>query len=446
MPVEGAVSVARGHFLIAVGCADQDPPDLAGAAWIEGSYPCPLGNEQGKVTDLAWRRALERPRVIGALHEGRFWTPVATDPTTWTSDLTPVGVEYLALPQPGESHALSRGSFDLRALLLVHLTTGVDPLRPVLGGVSPPAAALPVSHVLQQWKGLIARRYGKSTAITQWLSGLGARVDGQALPTRAAFLAFTDAQPDGGPTVGPMGEAAPWLDQITWQLARGTFTNRSVRYSEGSSFASPNKWSVVDRDGFAVCSTLPDRKGRGADTVRDFVPIFHSIYADVLLLGTMQGLLIEGLLDGLGGLGDPVDHENEVRILRDESRRLRNQVWWETFSDLHWPDAHLAAFQRQNQLHERFQAVRQDLDDFAADIERAGQRRLEESQRRTNVALAVVALAGLVLAAFGISGATATWLGLTGRSDFWWQVIAWNAVPLLAALAVAGWAWRSMRR
>lgn len=422
-------------------------PHLAG--WQESVNDFPVGNEPGVVTDQAWRSRLVASGAQGTLYSDRC---------------------HCVLAPPARLGALDRASGQqaaLEATCLEFLPTGITPgfgpggilivhaeLRDLATNGQPldSQGRLPVRWLASIIKDLTRLPAGQQDAvgIARFVTSWGLSLHPGTNIVQAVNVACPEStirvlRPDP-----KQDEAWDALTLWTWALARGTVPTAAMlrEVSEpagpGRAVPLPHRTATVDRSGIAVMSTRPvDSDPNIAKTLSDFVPIFQSVYCDVLLLGYLELLIAMEVGARLDRLDDPVQHPREFHDIELRMRFLHNRVWRTRVSEWPWLNSALSAFREENGLPGLIAQLSDNLRDFGDQIERGFQHGL-------NTIILLLSALGFLGAIAGIFGSVAAFMSVFGTGRWGAMVgIIGTSVGVIAlcgltALFLRNGAWREL--
>lgn len=400
--------------------------------WQESVALFPLSNQPGVHTDRQWRSAHIAPGVRPSLY-GRRYAAV--------------------LPEPVELGHLCRSDGELVRLTTEHLEflptgimTGFGPGGILIihselhGSLSPRSAEnrLPIRWLSSQLKDLARSPAGGIPGISQRVSNWGLALDAASEILVATNLAVP------GLTLNALrhdpAEDGTWsaLNTWAWSLARATVPTRDMLRNPvrpatpGCAVALPRRLAVVDRAGVAIVTTdAVDHDPNVMRTLLDFIPIFQSIYTDVLALGFLQLLVTAEVGARLDALDDPLGHPREFHNIESRMRLLRNRFWRARITEWPWLDSILHSVQEENDLRAVLDQLTDNIHEFGGQLERQYQHGLN----LILLLLGVLGLLGLAAAIFGAVAGFMTVLG-TGRWGAIVGIIATSAA--LVALFVGG--------
>ena len=234
-----------------------------------------------------------------------------------------------------------------------------------------------------------------------------------------------------------------------WALARGTVPTaamlREVSEPAGPGAPSlPHRTATVDRSGMAIVTTAPvDSDANIARTMSEFVPVFQSVYCDVLLLGYLELLIATEVGARLDGLADPVRHPREFHEIELRMRFLHNRVWRTHISEWPWLNSALGAFREENGLPGLIAQLGENLRDYGDQVERSFQHGL-------NTVILLLSVLGFLGVVSGIFGSVAAFMSVFGTGH-WGAIVGIIGTSVgvialcgLAALLVRKGAWREI--
>lgn len=399
-----------------------------GLGWVDSVADFPVLNEPGARTDRAWRSRLLASGAVGTLYDGRRHVVLGAPVRLAGLD----GGEHPAALEVSQLEFLPTGirpGFGPGGVLVVHAEVRAG--GTAVGDLDP-TCRLPLRWLAGVVKDLArpAAGPGRAQGFAEFAGGWGFTLDPDPEIAMAVNLACPDATlralrpvPDGP------GGGSP-LEVWAWALARGTVPTVTMLHGSvppagpARRVAMPHHTAVVDRSGVAVVGTMPVDTDRNiARTLAEFVPIFQSVYTDVLLLGYLELLVATEVGARLDGLDDPVRRPREFHEIELRMRFLHDRVWRNRISAWPWLRELLAAFREQNAMPETVSWLSGNIRDFGAQIDRGAQQRL-------NLVILVLSGLGLLGVVAGILGAVAAFMAVFGTGH-------WGAVVGIVATGVA---------
>ena len=323
--------------------------------WQKSVSEFPVRNEPGANTDRVWRSQLIASRAQGILYDGRYHSVLTP----------PVALDWL------ESSSGPRVTLD--ATHLEFLSTGILPgfgpggilvihaeVKDSGAGPAPETEKrLPIRWLASAIKGLTRPPVDKGMAVgvAGFVVGWGLSLD----PGTEIVLAVNVACPESTLRVlrPDPKHIDPWdaLTLWTWALARGTVPTAAMLRDAplpagpGRAVILPHRTAIVDRSGLAIIGTRAvDTDANIEQTLSDFVPVFQSIYTDVLLLGYLELLVAIEVGARLDGIEDPVQHPREFHGIELRMRFLHNHIWRSRISDWPWLRGALSSFREENDI------------------------------------------------------------------------------------------------
>jgi hypothetical protein len=234
------------------------------------------------------------------------------------------------------------------------------------------------------------------------------------------------------------------IPKWTWALARGTVPSASLLRATappetpGHTVPLPRRLAIVDRAGVAILATdATDTDPNVKRTLLDFVPVFRSLYTDVLTLGYLQLLVTAEVGARLDELDDPVERPAEFHRIETRMQLLHNRFWRARISTWPWLNHMLSAFQEENDLPTVISQLSHNVHDFGDQIERSYQHGL-------NLVVLLLSALGFVGVAAGVFGSVAAFMTVFGTGH--WGAVAGIICTSAAVLALAGVATLLLRR
>jgi hypothetical protein len=423
----------------------RGPAAAGGLAWHRSVAEFPVPSEPGKCTSRAWRSARITPGAQAVLYDLR-----------WQATL---GSPALLARHPDDEH------LTVITRQLEFQPTGVEPgfgaggvliLHAEVAG-SPAAPQLPVRWLASVIKNLARpAAAGDAPGAGQLVSGWGLSLVTEPAIFVAVNLALGKASLQalrGIPAAASVSCAQAWdgLDCWTWSLARGTIPAASMLRTPvlpatpGQTVALPRRQAIVDRSGVAVMATDPaDQSAEVTRALADSIPVFQSVYADVLLLSYLQLLVTGEVGTRLDTLGDPVDNPREFHRIENRTQVLHNRFWRVRITEWPWLNQMMRAVQEQNDLPVVVAALSDNVRDLGNQIER-------KYQHGLNLILLLLSVIGLVGVSAGALATVAAFLTVFGTGH-WGAVVAiagtsGGLLALFAAMAwllIRGGAWRGL--
>ena len=392
----------------------------AGEGWVEGPYPFPVANETGATTDLTWRSKHVDRRVQFVLYEGRYHLHTSAERVGGIDSphLRLIAAEFLG------TNNLCEGTPG--GLLVLHMESDHHEIRPLI----------------QAMRTLVRPPHGQQLGLAPFLQGaFSMRVCDRESVFLASYLAFMPDSLDDMKTWGPCtrdGKPTTLLENWGWLLARGTLQGArdiaTLEISTERDFQkAPHRLIVVDPGGFSVLLTDSREK-----MFLEYLAPFQSVYADTLLLVSLQRSQMVDLALSTAVLSDPTQ-DSEAFVLRDRRwREIRNRTWWSVISTWRFPDQLLRGLQRMNRLDEAFSELADDFAFFSECLERDNAYAITRLNRRVALLSIVVTAVGVPV---GVLAAVGTWLAvLQVRTKGAWLVLvvgaAVNAVIFASAMLV----------
>lgn len=336
----------------------------------------------------------------------------------------------------------------LEAERLEFLPTGIRPgfgpggilvVHAEMRGPGPAAdTGLPVRWLASAIKDLTRPSPGRGigVGIEAFITGWGLSLD----PDTEITLAINVACPQStlmalrpGPSQGEEWDA---LRLWAWALARGTVPTAAMLRDvtppagPGRSVPLPHRTAIVDRSGIAIIGTRPiDTDPNIEQILSDFVPVFQSIYTDILLLGYLELLVTVEVGARLDRMEDPVREPREFHEIELRMRFLHNRLWRSRISDWPWLTYALACFREENGLPDLISQLADNIRDFGDQIERGLQHGL-------NVIILLLSSLGLLGVIAGIFGSVAAFMSVFGTGH--WGAIVGIIGTSAGVLALCG--------
>jgi hypothetical protein len=403
--------------------------------WQGSVSDFPVKNEPGVTTDRAWRSRLIAQGAHRTLYGARWHCLLAP----------PVELDVL------DSAAGRRAS--LEATRLEFLPTGIMPgfgpggilvvhaeMRgPATAGQATDAVSrLPVRWLASAVKDLTRPSPGRgiSVGIAAFVSDWGLSLD----PGIEIALSVNVACPRSTLTaLRPGSNQAEEWDALTlwaWALARGTVPTAAMLRDvaspagPGRAVQLPHRTAIVDRSGVAIIGTRPvDTDPNIEQALSEFVPVFQSIYTDVLLLGYLELLVTVEVGARLDRLEDPVRQPGEFHEIELRMRFLHNRLWRSRISDWPWLTLALSSFREENGLPDLIDQLGDNIRDFGDQIERGFQHGL-------NVIILLLSSLGFMGVIAGIFGCVAAFMSVFGTGH--WGAIVGVIGTSAGVLALCG--------
>jgi hypothetical protein len=389
------------------------PGTIPGApAWQESVSKFPLSNEPGANTDQAWRSAHISPGARKTLYERRSAAAlpdVVVLARMNRSDGRPITLAT------GNLEFLPTGilpGFGPGGILVVHAELGTPG----------PASPLPLRWLASAIKDLTRPAAGRLPGADGFVStwGLTLCADPEimvAVNAACPAVALRALRPTPDPGAG-WDAFAHW----TWALARGTVPSAGLLRTAGPpetpgrAIPLPRRLAIVDRAGIGILATDPaDADPNVQRTLLEFVPVFQSLYTDVLLLGYLQLLVTAEVGARLDELEDPVGRPVEFHRLETRMRLLHNRFWRARITTWPWLNHILSAFQEENELPAVISQLSRNIRDSGEQIERSYQHGL-------NLVVLLLGALGFVGVVAGVFGSVAAFMTVFGTGR--WGAVA----------------------
>lgn len=406
-------------------------------------------NETGVNTDRAWRSRLIASGAQGILYDRRYHsvlTPPAVLDSLDSADGRRVTLEatHLEFLPTGILPGFGPGG-----ILAVHAQMEDSSAA---GHAPGTRRRLPVRWLASAIKGLARPAAGTDAAvgIAGFAGGWGLRLD----PGTEIVIAVNIACPESTLRVlRPDPEQAGRWDALTlwtWALARGTVpTPRMLREPRlpagpGRPVPLPHRTAIVDRSGLAIVGTRPvDTDPSIGQILSDRVPVFQSIYVDVLLLGYLELLVAVEVGARLDRLDDPGQHPREFHGIELRMRFLHTRIWRSRVSEWPWLSSALSSFREENDLPALIAQLNDNMRDFGDQIERGFQHGL-------NVIILLLSALGFLGVIAGIFGSVAAFMSVFGTGH-WGAIVGIIGTSVgiiamcgMAALFLRTGAWREL--
>ncbi len=244
-------------------------------------------------------------------------------------------------------------------------------------------------------------------------------------PFTITFMTSTGRQPPRPPRAGGVRGWTP-VNQWLWALASRSSTtdfppdpDYTDRLLSAVVVLSADWRGMVTRDGAAFVGT---RRDHGAtDPFYGYAQLYsHTIYLDALLLGMIQKMMVDSMIDDAARAFEAHDLPGHLAALESRAARFRS-VYWLRNAGAHGPaNDILTSYQAQHHLADRFDAVLAEISDLNRIVQ------AQEAQQ-VSAALGVITVLGLPLGiAFGV-------LQFLGTHSMWAL-----AAGILAATATTG--------
>lgn len=406
--------------------------------WRESVAEFPVRNEPGMHTDRRWRclhvaagaratlydqrraAVLAAPAELGQLRrrDGRMVTLAAEQ-----LEFLPTGI------MPG---------FGPGGILIVHAEMLGSP------GAETPPGQLPVRWLASTIKELARPQFGELPGVSQLVSDWGLSLDPEPEILVAVNMAVAEAALQvlrHDPAPPPAWNA---LTYWAWSLARGTVPSAGMLRTAaspatpGQTVILPYRLAIIDRAGMAILATAPVGPDSNITrTLSDFVPVFQSLYTDVLALGCLQLLVAAEVGARLDTLDDPVDHPREFHGVETRMQLLHNRFWRARITEWPWLNHILSSFQEENDLPAVIGQLGDNVHDFGDQIERNYQHGLN----LIVLLLGVLGFLGVIAGVFATVAAFMTVFGI-GR----WGATVGIAATSAGVLALIGGAVLVLRR
>lgn len=390
------------------------------AGWERGPLPISYLDGRGTtvVTDAGARATYFHPRACATLYGGdtdhRRWHRWADDDAS-LGTCRLLATELIRIPtfvQPD------------RAFLVFHVDLGPDPIAtiPSLRFLTEPSllAAAPGLALGTPDAGDVAATT-KSTSMTA-VAAPPVRADLSRRATVVSYTCFPSGPPPGPFDPEFFGGWAPdeqWLRVLASATPPGAFQPDPELDRERPLTMSLSWRGMVLRDGAAFLAVRPPTSD--GFIAGPMPAVFtRTIYTDAILLGLMQKLTLQHLVEQLAQR-DPASGPartssgpslREIEIALD---RFRTSLWWQNITHHALANDILIAFQSQHRLPQLLQQIIADLTDSArldsviAAEEASAQRELVARQgERTTAALN--AITAIRLPAGAVIGLAPIWL------------------------------------
>lgn len=432
---------AQVTFLIPVIESSPETDILGAPPWRNSVAEFELPNEQGKTTDRAWRSAHISAAVRATLYDHRL--AAVLDVPVQLGQLRRTDGRLVALTAR-QLEFLPTGiapGFGPGGILIVHTELDCSPSAgPRVG-----QGGLPVRWLASSIKDLARAPFGELPGANKLVSSWGLSIDPEADILAAANLVPSDATLAALLARVASADAA-WtaLTAWAWSLARGTVPSRSMLRAPappatpGRTIALPNRIAVVDRAGVALIGVnAAERDPDLKRSLAEFIPVFQSVYTDVLALGCLQLLVTSEVGARLDALADPVDQPGDFHRIESRMRILHNRFWSTRISEWPWLDGMLRAFQEENELPAVVSQLSKNISDFGDQVER-------HYQHGLNTIVLLLGALGLLGVIAGVFAAVAAFMSVFGTGH--WGAVVGILATSVGALALIGGAALLLRR
>jgi hypothetical protein len=376
--------------------------------WQRSVAEFPVRGEPGMCTDRQWRSVRIAMTARATLYDQRWHAVLGTAAELARNGVAEDATITLTCRQLEFLPTGIKPGFGPGGILIVHAEThGAT-------GPRPGERRLPVRWLASVVKDLarpdVSERPGADRLVGGW--GLSLHPGPEILV--AANLALGEKslralRSDSAP-------AGTWdcLSCWTWSLARGTVPAAAALRTPappatpGRTVILPHRMAIVDRSGMAITATDP--VGRNPDVtgaLEDFIPVFQSIYTDVLVLGFLQLLVTAEVGARLDAPGDPVDEPREFHRIETRMQLLHNRFWRVRITEWPWLNQVLRSFQEENDLPMVIGQLGQNIRDIGNQIER----RYQHGLNLILLLLSALGFVGVVAGVFATVAALMTMFG-----------------------------------
>jgi hypothetical protein len=303
---------------------------------------------------------------------------------------------------------------------------------------------LPVKELASAIKDLARPSAGELPGASQLVSGWGLSLDPGPEIVVAVNVTLTEATLRALHYDHASDQTWQSLSCWNWSLARGTIPtagalrNPTPPATPGRTVLLPRRQAIVDRSGMAIMATNPIEEAPDvANTLYNFIPVFQSIYIDVLALGFLQLLVTAEVGARLDALIDPVNHPYEFHRIETRMQLLNNRVWRIRVTGWPWLNQMLRFFQEENDLPTIIGQLNQNIRDFGNQIER-------KYQHGLNVILLLLGALGFVGVVAGVFATVAAIMTVFGTGH--WGAVVGIIATSVGVLTLVGGASLLMRR
>jgi hypothetical protein len=438
---------AQVTFLVPV---HESAPSIAPGlpAWQCSPAEFSVVNEPGATTDRNWRAKIIAAGGRATLYEERRSSAIL--PPVELAGLTRSRGGRITLTA-GHLEFLPTGimpGFGPGGILVVHAE--LDSSASGTGATQHAADPLPVHWLASIVKDLARPPAGQPAGVTRFVSNWGLSLYPDAEILIAVNLAWQESTSQALRPTPEQNESWDALLTWAWGLARGTVPATGVLRtpvvpaSPGRMVRLPDKIAVVDRSGIAIVST----EGSDGDVnigraLSEFVPVFQSIYADVLLAGYLESLVTVEVAARLDALSDPASQPREFHSIELRMRKLHNRFWRTRITGWPWVNNIFSAFQEENNLPVLIAQLNDNIRDYGDQIER-------NFQHGLNLIVVLLGMLGFVGVMAGVFGSVAAFLTVFGTGH-WGAIVgiigtSFGVLSLTAgaALLLRNQAWREL--